>query len=228
MPASGKGVPGRRPSGGLITGQKRASRSGAPPVRRGKPWWPPSRVRRRPNPQLRRRRSPRRPSRWLPPALARTADPPTRQGSSARIATPIVEGPRDAHRGLQHPYLLVHRPRNGRGGGARGDRTHNAPAATSHGHRRRRRDPPRHGNRSGRQHGGHHGAAEDGGGTQRHQGGSPHPPRVPTPAMSTELLIFLSVLEIVALVAVLAVFLVLIAARLRSVDGNLDVLVKGL
>jgi uncharacterized protein YoxC len=46
--------------------------------------------------------------------------------------------------------------------------------------------------------------------------------------MSTELLIFLSVFEIVALVAVLAVFLVLIAARLRSVDGNLDVLVKGL
>ncbi|MGH3991540.1 MAG: hypothetical protein ACRDSN_03645 [Pseudonocardiaceae bacterium] len=46
--------------------------------------------------------------------------------------------------------------------------------------------------------------------------------------MSTELLIFLTVLEIVGLVAVLAVFLVLIAARLRSIDGNLVVLGKGL
>jgi hypothetical protein len=46
--------------------------------------------------------------------------------------------------------------------------------------------------------------------------------------MSTNLLIFFTVFEIVALVAVLAVFLLLIAARLRSIDGNLDVLVKGL
>jgi hypothetical protein len=46
--------------------------------------------------------------------------------------------------------------------------------------------------------------------------------------MSTELLIFLSVVEIVALVAVLAVFLILIAARLRSIDHNLDILVTGL
>jgi len=46
--------------------------------------------------------------------------------------------------------------------------------------------------------------------------------------MSTELLIFLSVLEIVLLVAVLAIFLILIAARLRSIDGNLEVLGKGL
>ncbi len=46
--------------------------------------------------------------------------------------------------------------------------------------------------------------------------------------MSTELLIFLTVLEIVALVAVLALFLLAIAARLRSIDKNLDVLSKGL
>ena len=46
--------------------------------------------------------------------------------------------------------------------------------------------------------------------------------------MSTNLLIFFTVLEIVALVAVLGVFLLLIAARLRSIDANLDVLVKGL
>lgn len=46
--------------------------------------------------------------------------------------------------------------------------------------------------------------------------------------MSTELLIGLTVLEIVALVAVLAVFLILVATRLRSIDGNLEVLGKGL
>jgi len=46
--------------------------------------------------------------------------------------------------------------------------------------------------------------------------------------MSTELLIFLSVLEIVLLVAVLAIFLILIAARLRSIDGHLEVLGTGL
>ena len=46
--------------------------------------------------------------------------------------------------------------------------------------------------------------------------------------MSTELLIFLTVVEIVALVAVLAIFLIAIAARLRSIDGNLALLGKGL
>lgn len=46
--------------------------------------------------------------------------------------------------------------------------------------------------------------------------------------MSTELLVALTVVEIVGLVAVLAVFLVAIAARLRSIDGNLEVLGKGL
>lgn len=46
--------------------------------------------------------------------------------------------------------------------------------------------------------------------------------------MSTTLMVFLTVLEIVALVAVLALFLVLIAARLRSIDGNLEILAKGL
>jgi uncharacterized protein YoxC len=46
--------------------------------------------------------------------------------------------------------------------------------------------------------------------------------------MSTELLIFLSVLEIVLLVAALAIFLILIAARLRSIDRNLELLAKGL
>lgn len=46
--------------------------------------------------------------------------------------------------------------------------------------------------------------------------------------MSTALLVILTVLEIVALVAVLALFLIAIAARLRAIDGNLDVLVKGL
>jgi len=46
--------------------------------------------------------------------------------------------------------------------------------------------------------------------------------------MSTELLLFLTVLEIVTLVAVLAGFLIAIAARLRSIDRNLVVLGKGL
>lgn len=46
--------------------------------------------------------------------------------------------------------------------------------------------------------------------------------------MSTTLLIVLTVLEIVLLVAVLALFLIAVAARLRTIDGNLDVLVKGL
>lgn len=46
--------------------------------------------------------------------------------------------------------------------------------------------------------------------------------------MSTELLIALTVVEIVALVAALALFLIAIAARLRSVDNNLAVLAKGL
>lgn len=46
--------------------------------------------------------------------------------------------------------------------------------------------------------------------------------------MSTELMIFLTVLEIVALVAVLAIFLIAIAAHLRSIDRNLDLLAKGL
>jgi hypothetical protein len=46
--------------------------------------------------------------------------------------------------------------------------------------------------------------------------------------MSTELLIFLTVAEIVGLVAVLALFLIAIAARLRSIDKNLEVLATGL
>jgi hypothetical protein len=46
--------------------------------------------------------------------------------------------------------------------------------------------------------------------------------------MSTELLIFLTVAEIVALVAVLGLFLIAIAARLRSIDKNLEVLGMGL
>jgi hypothetical protein len=46
--------------------------------------------------------------------------------------------------------------------------------------------------------------------------------------MSTELLVFLTVLEIVALVAVIAGFLLAIAARLRSIDGRLAVLATGL
>ena len=46
--------------------------------------------------------------------------------------------------------------------------------------------------------------------------------------MSTELLIFLTVVEIVALVGVLGLFLIAIAARLRSIDKNLEVLGSGL
>ena len=46
--------------------------------------------------------------------------------------------------------------------------------------------------------------------------------------MSTELLIALTVVEIVALVAALALFLIAVAARLRSIDANLDLLGKGL
>ncbi len=46
--------------------------------------------------------------------------------------------------------------------------------------------------------------------------------------MSTTLMVFLTVLEIATLVVVLALFLVLIAARLRSIDGNLEILAKGL
>lgn len=46
--------------------------------------------------------------------------------------------------------------------------------------------------------------------------------------MSTELLVFLSVVEIVGLVAVLALFLIAIAARLRSIDRNLEALGNGL
>ena len=46
--------------------------------------------------------------------------------------------------------------------------------------------------------------------------------------MSTELLIVLTVVEIVALVGVLAVFLIAIAARLRSIDKNLEALGTGL
>lgn len=46
--------------------------------------------------------------------------------------------------------------------------------------------------------------------------------------MSTEFLIALTVVEIVALVAALALFLIAVAARLRSIDGNLDLLGKGL
>jgi hypothetical protein len=46
--------------------------------------------------------------------------------------------------------------------------------------------------------------------------------------MSTDLLIFLTVLEIVVLVAVLAGFLIAVAAHLRSIDRNLEVLGKGL
>ncbi len=46
--------------------------------------------------------------------------------------------------------------------------------------------------------------------------------------MSTELLVVATVIEIVALVAVLALFLIAIAARLRSIDGNLEVLGSGL
>lgn len=46
--------------------------------------------------------------------------------------------------------------------------------------------------------------------------------------MSTELLVSLTVVEIVGLVAVLALFLIAIAARLRSIDANLERLGAGL
>lgn len=46
--------------------------------------------------------------------------------------------------------------------------------------------------------------------------------------MSTELLVTVTVVEIVALVAVLALFLIAIAARLRSIDGHLETLTEGL